>query len=111
MKQAAAECDAALCHSGSGTASSLLLGGRPMLLLPMHVEQYLFARRVVGLGAGIMADGVAGTDYRGFIERLLGDPSYAKCAQRFAQAHAGFDAGEQAMRIATRCEELMAQAR
>jgi UDP:flavonoid glycosyltransferase YjiC (YdhE family) len=111
MKQAADECDAAVCHGGSGATSSLLLDGRPMLLLPMHVEQYLFARRVVQLGAGIMAGAVAGTDYRGFIERLLADPDYAKCAQGFAQKHAGFDAGEQATRIAMRCEELMAMRR
>jgi UDP:flavonoid glycosyltransferase YjiC (YdhE family) len=57
IKRAASECDFGVCHVGHGTTCELLLKGKPLLLLPMHLEQYLTAMRVSEAGAGVVVDG------------------------------------------------------
>jgi UDP:flavonoid glycosyltransferase YjiC (YdhE family) len=49
-----AGCDLAICHAGPGTCAAMLLAGVPLLLLPTQLEQYMAARRVLQLGAGLM---------------------------------------------------------
>ncbi|MEW5942910.1 MAG: nucleotide disphospho-sugar-binding domain-containing protein [Pseudomonadota bacterium] len=108
MKQAAEECDLAVCHGGAGTVSAMLLAGRPILLLPMHLEQHLLACRAAELGAALMVDqDNADPNYAELLGRLLVDPAYSRQAQAFAEGHADFDQREQSERIARRCEELI----
>lgn len=108
MKQASEECDLALCHGGAGTVSAMLLAGRPLLLLPMQLEQHLMACRVVELGAALMADqDNANPNYTELIGRLLAEPAYSRQARAFAEKHGDFDQREQSKRIAKRCEEII----
>ncbi|QJR12149.1 hypothetical protein DSM104443_03234 [Usitatibacter rugosus] len=45
-----ADCDLCIGHAGLGLTSKALAAGVPMALLPMHLEQFLIARRVEALG-------------------------------------------------------------
>jgi UDP:flavonoid glycosyltransferase YjiC (YdhE family) len=83
--------DIAISYGGGGTMSEALLAGTPLLLVPRFVEQYLAARPVENLGAGILV----GNDrskafFAGRLRTLLDDSRYAGCARKFAGKYAGF---------------------
>ena len=49
----AADCDIAITHAGHGITSTLLMAGRPMLCLPLVMEQDMMATNVQDRGLGI----------------------------------------------------------
>lgn len=49
-------CDVVVCHAGNETVMTTLLGGKPLLLIPLQMEQWLVARQVVRSGAGLMVN-------------------------------------------------------
>jgi UDP:flavonoid glycosyltransferase YjiC (YdhE family) len=86
---ARATCDAAICHASDGIVSAFLLAGKPLLLLPNHMEQLMVARSVVELGAGVVC--APADDEKtliGSLRALLNKPSYAERAQAFAAKYA-----------------------
>ncbi|HZN64078.1 MAG TPA: hypothetical protein VFB66_02170, partial [Tepidisphaeraceae bacterium] len=89
------ECDLAVLNANHGTLCRLLLAGRPMLLVPLTLEQSVLARRVCALGAGeVCPQGLGnGEVAREKIERLATDGAYRAAAADFARRHA-FDRGE-----------------
>jgi UDP:flavonoid glycosyltransferase YjiC (YdhE family) len=108
MRAVRADCDVAICH-GPGTAAAVLLAGKPLLLLPSQLEQYMFARRIAELGAGLVIGGESrAADYPGTLRRLLTEPGFRMAAEQFASAHADFDQTRQVGGMADRCEELLA---
>lgn len=108
IQRVAQECDLAILNANHGTAVAMLLAAKPLLLIPIHVEQALLANAIMRLGAGL---GAAATDPREIIEQLqrllAGDPC-GDGARRFAERYAGFDAERQLTAIANRLEELAA---
>lgn len=75
-------------HAGNGVASHALKAGVPLLMLPNHLEQTLFALRVGELGAG----SVLPNDLRLLavsVRQALEDDNRAQHARRFAALHAG----------------------
>jgi UDP:flavonoid glycosyltransferase YjiC (YdhE family) len=48
------EADLCLAHSGAGTVAAATAAGVPLALLPLHLEQWLIARRVQALGYGVV---------------------------------------------------------
>jgi len=103
-------CDLVICHSGASTVESLVTAGKPLLLLPQHLEQMMTAKRVEELGAGLVADFERPSpDYLRLVRRLLDEPSFTHAAQTVARRHASADdPAVRVERIADRCEELMA---
>ena len=91
MNQARAGSDLAVCHGGGGTTAAMLLAGKPLLVLPMHMEQVMTARRLQAIGAGVAVT----TDRLGQLPRALakalGDEGLKAAAQAFAAAHAGYE--------------------
>lgn len=85
---AAAQCDAAICHSGSGTVNALLHAGKPALLLPAQLEQFLLARNVEALGAAVIVvpENVA-RDSGHALKRILEDESFARKARALADRY------------------------
>jgi UDP:flavonoid glycosyltransferase YjiC (YdhE family) len=78
-------------HGGTGTAAQALLAGVPVLSLAGNIEQYLHARRIESLGAGI-AIGPARQreDFVGALRRLISQGGFREKAGEFARRHAGF---------------------
>lgn len=107
MTQALAEADAVLCNAGSGTVCTALQAGVPVLMLPMHAEQMLFARRVVATGAGgYLLEADASARLATTLDRLLGDPGFRQRARALAAAHARSPTDDVAERMADRCSAL-----
>ena len=60
MARVRAECDLAVHNANHGTLCQLLLGGKPMVQVPLTLEQRVLARRVEELGAPRRAKVFAG---------------------------------------------------
>jgi UDP:flavonoid glycosyltransferase YjiC (YdhE family) len=104
------EADLIICHAGNGTTCATLLGGRPLLLLPTQLEQYLFSLNIVNYGAGLVVDPESQNhDYLDLINRLLTHPSFTERAQAFAKKYEDFDQPKQLESIVNRCEEIIRQ--
>ncbi len=105
IEQALAQCDALVCHSGLGTVNAALRGGRPLLLLPSQLEQFLLARNVEKLGAGLVVHPETKTpDIAGSLARLLADPGFAQRAHALSQRCAVQSAGDIVNQIVARIE-------
>ena len=108
IHRAAAECDLAICHGGQGTIVASLLAGKPLLLLPLHLEQHLMSLRVAEFGAGVMIDVEAhDKDFAGTAKRLLDDPRFAVRARDFALRYGDLSQDHIIAGIADRCEHIL----
>lgn len=107
IDQIRASCDLALCHGGAGTTSAILLAGKPLLLLPMNMEQTMTARRLTDLGVAETVVPQATGQLPRLLKRTLGNPVLAQCAQAFATRHAGYAQRHTIDLAANRCEALL----
>lgn len=108
MRQAAVQCGLVICHAGAGTAAAMLLSGKPLLMLPIHLEHSITARNIAMLGAGVcMPPETKKPNYRAAAMEILSNGKYTKTAGKFADKYAAFAPDEQAIRIVDRCEALM----
>lgn len=108
MRQAASQCETVICHAGAGIVAAMLLAGRPLLMLPMHLEQALTARNVASLGAGVCIPAeTKKPNYRSAVMEILSNGKYTKTAEKFAGKYAGLVPETQALRIVERCEALI----
>jgi UDP:flavonoid glycosyltransferase YjiC (YdhE family) len=88
IAQMARECDLAIGHGGIGTAAYVLLSGKPMLLLPLQLEQLLFSHSVARLGAGLVAGDRSAEAVGPMLHALLEEPRYREAAEAFARRYA-----------------------
>ena len=109
LRRAAAECDAAVLHAGQGATAAVLLAGKPVLQIPLVLEQRLTAEATVRLGAGeIVNDRAKDIDAaRAKLEAVLTEDRYTEAARRFAQKYSDFDPAAQVKRMVARVEELI----
>ncbi len=91
LRTVANECDLAICHGGHGTVAGILLGGKPLIMLPLHLEHQLMALRVTKLGAGLALFPEEEIHLNDRIERLLTEPGFGEGARAFARQYADFD--------------------
>jgi UDP:flavonoid glycosyltransferase YjiC (YdhE family) len=79
-------------HAGHGVTATLLAGGVPVLMFPQHIEQYLLARRVGDLGAGVIVERFDSShDYCALVSRMVADERFLQSARRFAHEHREFE--------------------
>lgn len=107
MAQMAGECDLAVCHGGAGTTAAMLLAGKPLLLLPMQMEQTMTARRLAALGAAVAVPPDATGQLPRVLKKVLADSALLAAAQTFAGAHADYDQHATIAAAADRCEVLL----
>ena len=106
------ECDVAICHAGANMTQALVTAGKPVLLLPTHVEQMMTSKAVQHLGAGLVVDYERPPpDYRKLIKRLIDEPAFANAAQAVATRHAGDDPAARLESIVDRIEAVIAAKR
>lgn len=102
------QCDLTICHAGHGTASAQLLMGIPMLLLPLHLEQYMNAINIEKMGAGICINPEQQKkNYATALNRLLNEKTFPDNAKNFALRYAHQSQQERVIKMADRCEELI----
>jgi UDP:flavonoid glycosyltransferase YjiC (YdhE family) len=80
----ALQCDFTICYAGHGTICATLRAGKPILLLPTTVEQYLNSIAVTNIGAGRIGQ-VGNTAQLGeALEQLATNRVFKLAADRFA---------------------------
>jgi UDP:flavonoid glycosyltransferase YjiC (YdhE family) len=106
IRQVARHCDLAILNGNAGTATDLLLNGVPQLHVPLYLEQEVFSRRVVDLGAALLA---APNRPEQFAVRLTtmihGLDQFGEAAAKFAAKYAAFDAERSIAEIVSRIAE------
>lgn len=107
LTQAVKESDVVICHAGHGTVSATLLGGKPLLLLPLNIEQRMLAARVAVVGAGLTAPALAPQGMQQKFLRLMEAPAYTAAAQSFAERYAGLEVEKNPERFAVLSEKLL----
>lgn len=112
LAQVGRECDLAIHNANHGTLSQLLLAGRPMLQLPITLEQVVLAKVVERTGAAETVSAHRGTaeEIGRNLDVLLADPRYAHAAALFARRHADFNPVPQRHEMIDRLEEVLSRA-
>jgi UDP:flavonoid glycosyltransferase YjiC (YdhE family) len=100
------QCDLAICHSGIGTGTAMLLAGCPVLLVPTQLEQYTAAKRIVEIGAGLLVEPEhKKVNFKQLIKTLFKDSSYTEAAKTFARKYSKFDSQVMIKDVAEQCEK------
>lgn len=108
LDRTAAAADAAVTYGSLSTTTRFLLAGKPVLLLPGHLEQYLMARRVEEIGAGLLCDPEKpADDLPQKLARVVFDPSFTANAAAFAAKYAAFPQAVVVANLARRVEEIL----
>lgn len=110
MAHAAAKCDLAILNAGHGTTASMLLAGKPMLLMPLYIEQLLNAQAAERVGAARWVLASSRGRLSPLLHHMLGESKYRAAAQAFASRYAGFVPGQQIPAIADHLESLIGKA-
>jgi UDP:flavonoid glycosyltransferase YjiC (YdhE family) len=109
LAQTAREADAAITYASFTTTTSFLLMGKPLLLLPGQLEQFLLARRVEEMGAGLMVNPEQPpVDLELKLRRVLLEPDFTLNAQAFARKYANFPQDTIIAHLVRRIEEIAA---
>ena len=86
------DCDLGITHAGQGTCYAFAVHGVPQLLLPGHIEQFMFAKAA---GRQKLGRGLAGKyttqNVIELIKTLTTDPQYKEASQAFAEKYKKFN--------------------
>jgi UDP:flavonoid glycosyltransferase YjiC (YdhE family) len=108
LAQMTRDADGAITYASLATTTAFLLAGKPLLLLPGHLEQFLLARRVEEMGAGLLVNPEQPPgDLRALLSGLLVEPAWRENARAFATKYAAFDQGAVASNLVRRVAELL----
>jgi UDP:flavonoid glycosyltransferase YjiC (YdhE family) len=106
LDAALAACDLCVIHGGTGASISALRAGKPMLLLPAQLEQFLLAFALEKLGVARLVHPDRRPDIAGVLGQALSDPALARAAREFSLRHAEPAVDTIAERAADRIEAL-----
>jgi len=108
IEQMTREADVAITYASLATTTAFLLAGKPLLLLPGHLEQFLVARRVEEMGAGRLVNPEQPPgDLRGVLADLINNPSWRDNAKAFAAKYAAFDQNAVIGNLVRRINEML----
>lgn len=79
-------CSVGITNGNQGSTSHLLLAKKPVLMVPLHLEQQIIAANVTKLGAGFAINPETAHGTGEALGRLLQEPEYAAAATRFAES-------------------------
>jgi hypothetical protein len=101
------QCDLVVCHGSHQMTAQSLLAGKPLLMLPTQLEQFLIMRRVVRFGAALGVDpSVPDADYEKAIGELSSAGHSAK-AKAFAAQYAAHDPAAALVTMLQRVESAL----
>lgn len=88
---AASEADLLVTYAAFSTTCGFIHAGKPCLLLPGHLEQFLFARRVEEGGFGLVVHPDTGSQsVDAKLHEVLGNPAFRDNCERFRQRYVNF---------------------
>ncbi len=108
LELARRQCDVAVMNGNPGTATALLLAGKPTLQIPLQLEQALFTQAILRTGAATAAGPTDAAAMRPRLAALVSQDGYREAAQRFAAKYGDFDPQAAIAAVASRMAELAA---
>jgi UDP:flavonoid glycosyltransferase YjiC (YdhE family) len=100
--------DVAITYGSHGLTAGFLRAGKPVLVLPAQIEQYLLAKRVEALGAGcLMSPKDSFNNIEDSIRGLVQERSYSEAAKAFAQSSGGLDQDSVIEKIVNRVSQFI----
>jgi UDP:flavonoid glycosyltransferase YjiC (YdhE family) len=106
------QADIVVSHGSHQMTAQALLAGKPVLLLPTQLEQFLIMRRLVRFGAGLgIAPEVSNADYVSALKALAEKGQYAAKARGFADRYAGHARGAALATMIARIEAALQPSR
>jgi UDP:flavonoid glycosyltransferase YjiC (YdhE family) len=100
-----ARCDALVCHGGHGTVSDALLAGVPVLVAPIHLENWINASSAVKAGVGLMSKPQGPRpDFDALVRELLGSAALHAKAAELAEKYRGLVGKGQIRRMVERLD-------
>ncbi len=110
IEKVAKECDFGLCHAGHDTLLNLLIYGKPVLIFPTQLEQYILSLRVEESGAGIsIIEGSPEKNIEMAIKDIASKQSFYTAAQKIATHYAEQFKEPPLTQLVRRCEEIIHQ--
>jgi hypothetical protein len=109
LAEVARQCDLAILNGTSAATISMLLAGKPILQIPLFLEQVLNARAVSMLGAGLTVPPDRPEQIAAPLSALLQNEQYSEAARAFASRHADFEPEHQVAGMIERIEKLLRQ--
>ncbi|MBX3650373.1 MAG: hypothetical protein KF771_03225 [Burkholderiales bacterium] len=110
FRRVTAGCALCVCHGNVGTTLGMLHAGRPVLVLPKHLEHFLLGRALEHLGAGrVVNPDDPAPDIAGALAAMLGDPAYGRSARALAERHGAQSVGTMTERAVARIEASAAK--
>lgn len=103
----AEQCSLAILNGSHGATAAFLLAGKPILQLPIQLEQYLGAKRSMELGAALIVDRFKPEAISPALRRILTEPHFAIRADQFRDQYRGWTPESQTKLIVDRIEELL----
>ncbi len=108
VSQLLPQADIVVCHASHQMTAQALLAGKPVLLLPTQLEQFLIMRRLVRYGAGLgIAPEVPNADYASALGILAEKAQYAAKAREFADRYARHERGAALATMIARIESAL----
>ena len=107
MAEVGRRCDLAILNGTSASTLALLLAGKPILQIPIYLEQVLNALRTSRLGAGLSASPERPEQIVVRLMSLLQSDRYAEAARAFAMRHADFDPQQQVAGMLARIDAML----
>lgn len=102
--------DMAITYGSHGLTAGFLRAGKPVLVLPAQLEQYLLAKRVETLGAGCLLSPQDSIKNVGnLIHGLAQERRFSEAAKSFAQSNGGLDQDAVIERIVNRVLQLIGE--
>jgi UDP:flavonoid glycosyltransferase YjiC (YdhE family) len=107
LNKVARQADAGLTYASPAATVAFLMAGKPVLMMPGHLEQFLFARRVEEMGAGLLQNPEQPPqNLAAMLRQVLTDSGIRANARAFATKYANFDQNAVMTHIVARIEEL-----
>jgi UDP:flavonoid glycosyltransferase YjiC (YdhE family) len=88
-------CDLGITNGSPTTTTQFILAGKPVLMMPLHIEQLLSAKAIEGIGCGITVDYLQDQpfSYPAAIAELTAPGNrYRQAAEDFARAQKDYQA-------------------
>lgn len=104
----AGQADAAVTYASPAATVAFLMAGKPVLMIPGHLEQFLTAKRVADMGAGLLLNPEQPpAALPEMLGRVLTDALLRDNARAFAGKYANFDQTAVLGHIVQRIEEII----
>jgi UDP:flavonoid glycosyltransferase YjiC (YdhE family) len=102
----AAECDLTVLNGGHASTVEFLLAGKPILQVPVFLEQAINSQNTARLGAGMIGFPRGEDRTAQQLHELLANPVYTQAARDFAARYAAFSACTEISQAVDRLNEL-----